>query len=512
MSILDDLVDQVANKVFGERDGSAGASRMPALTAKGFDMADGGRCSWVEAPPEFAATSAQTAGLWPFCVGTSSPLIGAPLGRNTDNGSVVCGDPISLFIRGTVSSPSAFIMALNGRGKSSVAVRICLYLSSLSFVPLILGDLKPDFVGMVKEINGLVIRVGPGVGSINPLDAGPLWNRIEELPVARGNELRSEIHTRRVNTVRGLLELARGRSLDVEKQEPTVLSMAIRMAATRAEAQGRQPLLGDLVAIIREAPSEMQAVTLSEDGTEFLAESKSLVKGLIGLLEDGPFQDVFCKPTTQQMEVDRPACFDVSGVDISDEMMRAAIQTVCWAYGQSTVSAAKTLSEAGLEPERHHMMIMDELWQTLRASELLVHQIDALTRLNRQKGLGQIMITHSMKDLTLSTDQLSKIARGFVERSSVKFFGGLARNEMELLEEIMPLSQREKDLLVEWSAEGATDPRTGRSLPPPGRGRFMMKLGEDAPGVPFKMNLTATEHRIHDTNVAWVEAMARASR
>ncbi|WP_083665140.1 hypothetical protein [Kocuria sp. CNJ-770] len=510
MSVLDDVIDRIGNRFFGEREGSAGGDRMPGLTAKGFDMADGGRCSWVEAPPEFAATSAQTAGLWPYCVGTSSPLIGAPLGRNTNNGSVVCGDPISLFIRGTISSPSGFIMGLNGRGKSSVTVRICIYLSSLSFVPLILGDLKPDYVGMIKEIGGQVIRVGPGIGSVNPLDAGPLWNRVDELPVAKRNELLSEIHTRRVNTVRGLLELARGRGLDTEKQEPTVLSMAVRVATVRAEAEGRQPLLGDLVTAIREAPAEMQAVTLANDAAEFRAESKSLVKGLIGLLEDGPFGDVFCKPTTRQMQVDRPACFDVSGVDISDEMMRAAIQIVCWAYGQAGVSAAKTLAVAGLEPERHHLMIMDELWQTLRASELLVHQIDALTRLNRQKGLGQIMITHTMKDLTLSTEQLSEIARGFLERSSVKYFGGLARNEMELLEQVLPLSQREKDLLVEWSAEGATDPRTGQSLPPPGRGRFMMKLGENAPGVPFKMNLTDTEHRIHDTNEAWVEAMARA--
>ncbi|MUK00473.1 hypothetical protein GM708_00145 [Vibrio cholerae] len=70
--------------------------------------------------------------------------------------------------------------------------------------------------------------------------------------------------------------------------------------------------------------------------------------------------------------------------------------------------------------------------QSLRASEPLVHQIDSITLLNRTEGQGQLMITHSMNDLQLSTDELTKIAPGFVERSSVKIPVGLVQNEMDL--------------------------------------------------------------------------------
>lgn len=66
----------------------------------------------------------------------------------------MCGDPMSLFVRGVVSSPSAMVMGLNGRGKSSVIVRMLLYLDSLGFVPLVLSDLKPDYVGVTQEIGG----------------------------------------------------------------------------------------------------------------------------------------------------------------------------------------------------------------------------------------------------------------------------------------------------------------------------------------------------------------------
>lgn len=508
MSFVDDLVDAVGDRLFGRSATAVVSKRIPDLTGKGFKRTDGGYADFVEPPPEFIATSAQTAGLWPFCVGSSSALVGAPLGRHILNGSVVCGDPMSLFVRGIISSPSAMVMALNGRGKSSVIVRMALYLDSLGFLPMVLSDLKPDYVGMTQAIDGAVLRVGPNIGAVNPLDAGPLVDKLNELPANRAKELRGEMHKRRVSTLRGLLELTRGRPLDSERQEPTVLSIAVRLAVEAAEARGETALIRDVIAAIQNAPAQMKAVTLTESDAEFREETKSLVKGLVGLESDGPFGDTFCQPTTVQMPVDHPVCFDVSAVDESDGMLRAAIQTVCWSYGQAVASAAKTLADAGLAPERHHVMIMDELWQLLRASELLVYLIDDLTRTNRTKGLGQIMCTHTMKDTKLSTAELSEIARGFVERSSVKIFGGMASNEMELLEEVLPLSSREKTMLVEWSAEGATDPRTGRTLPPPGRGQFMLKLGEGAPGIPFKVNLTEAEKEIHDTNEAWQVAMA----
>ncbi|MUK02569.1 ATP/GTP-binding protein [Vibrio cholerae] len=513
MSVFDQLVDKVSDKFFGKSVAAttAAAASFPQLTDKGIKVHDGGMVTWVEPPPEFTATSNQTAGLWPFCVGTSSPLVGAILGRNLLNGSVVCGDPISLFLRGIISSPSGFILGLNGRGKSSVAVRMALALIDQGFLILVAGDLKPDFAGVVKETNGQIIRVAPGVGAINPLDAGPLWNRLGGLEAPVQRQMRAEIHSRRLMTLTGLIELVFKEPLDAKKQEQTVLSMAIAMAAEKAEADGRQPLVGDVVDVIKAGPPQIQSALLIEESTEYLPQVKNLLAGLNALGEHGPFGDVFCQPTTEEMLMDKSVDFDISMIDESQLMLRAAVQTVCWSYGQAGVSAAKTMADAGLMEERHHLMIMDELWQSLRASELLVHQIDALTRLNRTKGLGQLMITHSMKDLLLSTDELTKIATGFVERSSVKILGGLAQNEMSLIETVFPVSEREKALLVGWSAEGSMNPNTGQVSPPPGRGRFMLKTG-DEPGVPFRVNLTAGEHRAHDTNKAWAAAQEKVNR
>ena len=482
-----------------------------SLKNSGWMQPEGGASTFVLPPAEFEGSSRQVCGFWPWSVGTSTPLIGAPLGRNPINGSPVCADPLTWYLAGIISSPSAFVLGLQGRGKSSLIVRMLIALQDLGFIPLISGDQKPDYAGLVRETGGQHVWIAPGVGGINPLDAGPLWKRIGDLPAEQRRAMEAEIHGRRMNTLVGLLEMSLKRPLSVSKRGTEVLSEAISRAARKAEAEGRQPLLRDITEIILAGSQEMFTQLLVKGEDEYREKISDLIGALYDLGPGGTYGNIFSEQTTEPMQLDKPVCFDISGIPEDNAQMRAAVQLVLWSYSQAGVSANKALADAGLEPERHHIQVMDELWQILQASELAVHRINAMTRLNRTKGLGQIMATHSMKDLTLSTPELTNIALGFVERSSMKFLGGLAVNEMPLLRQVFPVSQNEQDLLVQWSEEGTVDPRTGHKLPPPGRGHFMLKTGRSA-GTPFKVNLTEAEHRIHDTNEAWAGAMRAAQR
>ena len=112
---------------------------------------------------------------------------------------------------------------------------------------------------------------------------------------------------------------------------------------------------------------------------------------------------------------------DLSSIDDGDLALQAAAQSVCWSYGSLTVSAAKHLADAGLAPQRHYFMVMDELWRMLRAAPFMVDFVDALTRLNRNRGLGQAMITHTMDDLKLPSETDTVKAWGFLERSAMVF-------------------------------------------------------------------------------------------
>lgn len=166
------------------------------------------------------------------------------------------------------------------------------------------------------------------------------------------------------------------------------------------------------------------------------------------------------------------------------------------------VSAEKHLAEAEGRDQRHYLLIMDELWRMLKASDVMVHFLDSLTRLNRTRGLAQIMCTHTMSDLKLSKDSLTEIAWGFVERSAQVFMGGLAEREMGNLQEVFAMTSAEKEMITDWSAEAMINPDSGTAAEPPGRGKFLLKIGKK-PGVPFKTVLTQPEMSVNDTNKAW---------
>jgi hypothetical protein len=70
--------------------------------------------------------------------------------------------------------------------------------------------------------------------------------------------------------------------------------------------------------------------------------------------------------------------------------------------------------------QRHYFIILDELWRALRGGRGMVDRVDALTRLDRQRGVGRAMISHTMSDLQALADEDDRMkARGFVERSGM---------------------------------------------------------------------------------------------
>src|SRR5439155_17353247 len=86
---------------------------------------------------------------------------------------------------------------------------------------------------------------------------------------------------------------------------------------------------------------------------------------------------------------------DISRVGAAADSLLSAAMLCTWAYGFAVVDATAALAEAGLRPRTHYLGIMDELWRALRGAPGLVEHADALTRLNRAKGMASIMVTHS---------------------------------------------------------------------------------------------------------------------
>lgn len=461
-----------------------------------------GEASVIQPVDEWRGTTVQVCGLHPFSVGTGTPMIGVPMGLQLFTGATVCADPISWFQDADlISNPSVFVLGLPGLGKSTYIRRTAAGLSGLGALPLVLGDLKPDYVDLIRALGGQVITLGRGRGHLNILDPGDAYDAAERLRAAGKEKERAQVladaHGRRHTMLSALLTILRKEP--PSDREESIIDRALRVLD---EHHDGVPVLGDLLRVIQNAPQEVRDVALDRgDDTRYRAITENLEASLISLTSGGRLGETFAHATDVPMMRDRPVVYDVSSIDDSDTDMQAAILLACWSAGFGTVNVANALADAGLEPRRHYFVILDELWRALRAGRGMVDRVDALTRLNRQRGVGLAMISHTMSDLlALPSEEDRMKARGFVERAGMVVCGGLPGAEMSMLTSAVPLSRAEQELLTSWQDPGTWD--SGPGSEPPGRGKFLIKVGGH-PGIPIKVELVEAERAINDTNKLW---------
>lgn len=223
--------------------------------------------------------------------------------------------------------------------------------------PLILGDLKPDYAELVAALGGRVLRVGPGLHRINPLDIGP-WQQV--LAHVRDpkeiEQLRAEIVDRRLNAALVLATLTRGSPL--ASDEITVLAAALRFLTERESVA--QPLLSDVLRVIEEAPMQVRWVTLWHDENDldrYRLETENLRRTLRALIH-GPLGSTVEGHTTASIELDTTAlCVDISGISETNQTLTAATLVTTWAAGFGQVEAAHRMADLGLAPPRRFFLV-----------------------------------------------------------------------------------------------------------------------------------------------------------
>ncbi|MFJ6895165.1 ATP/GTP-binding protein [Streptomyces hokutonensis] len=499
----------------GKQSGQA-KPRELVVPPRGWQGPGGGRVGYMDPPTMWRATTVQACGMWPFAAGSGSPMTGVPLGQHLFTGATVCGDPLNWFTRARyISNPSLFMLGMPGLGKSTLVNRMLIGLSATGVVPLVLGDLKPDYADTVRALGGQVISIGRGRGGINVLDPGAMGAAAAKIGGQAGEVLKAEAHGRVLNMVAALITIVRGRPMDDHEQ--SVLSAVLHHLRERTPVGGTV-LLPDVLRVLTEGPDRVRAVTLDRgDDTRYRDAVDPLHRSLLGIL-DGPLGDTFASETSTHIDPEAPAvCIDISGIGEADTQLTAAAMLAAWSDGLGTVAASHALADAGLAPRRWFFTVLDELWRPLRAATGIVDRIDALTRLNRSLGLGDAKITHTLKDAeALGTDADRAKARGFVERAGMVVCAGLPKTEMEDLGKVVGLSRREIELVSSWSSPPGWGVN-GDNEEPPGRGRFLIKVG-GRPGIPIKVAITDAERHLHNTNTRWTtneaaieQAAARAA-
>lgn len=471
----------------------AAAMAEPLAPAWGWKSPYGGRAAHVEQAPEFQATTMQVCGLYPFTAGSGTPTVGTPVGRHQLWGEVVCLDPLAWMRAGLVTNPGMFVLGQPGTGKSTLVKRLVTGAVATGITPIVLGDTKPDYSMLVDYLGGQVIRIGRGADRINPLDAGPLDSVLRRLNGADTETLRWEVRSRRLSLLLALATLIREER--ISNAEEVVLGRAVDLLDERL---AQAPTVVDVLRILEEGPAELRTATRTDSEESYRRQTRELVFTL-DLLISGSLAGVFDSATTRPLDLNAPAIsVDISRVRAAGDKLLTAAMLCTWAYAFGMVDAATALANQGAGPRRSYLGVMDELWRALRGAPGLVEHADALTRLNRAKGMASIMITHSLADLdALATEEDRAKAKGFADRSAITVLAGLPPRELARVHEITPLTGPEQHLVTSWSAPDSWQPGARH----PGRGKYLIKTGERL-GIPVELSLVGAEQRLYDTDQA----------
>ena len=466
-----------------------------------------GRWRLMPIPPTFRGTSVQVCGFWPFAGGSSRPAIGIPVGQDIQTGSSVCCDPFSWFNAGFISSPSMLILGLQGLGKSSFACRQILGLADHGISSMI-TDLKGEYTGLTHALGGQVMAYGAGY-RLNLLDLGAMGDAARRIGGASGEQLRHLALARAVEAVITQLQIVRREP--VSDWEQSLISSAVGHLMRASQDDRVKPTLGDLARLLHNPTEAMMAAVLADDPANYSELTKRLRRSLAAVLE-GPLGSMYDGQSTERLRTDVPVVsIDISRVARQSENVLASAMLASWSETFGAIEAANALADAGLEPQRHYMTVLDEMWRAMRLEGAgLVDKADSITRLNRADGTGHMFITHSLRDMQSMTSEAdNKKARGFAERSSIVVTAGLAKEDLRALSDVKRMSEIEINTVAGWSTPPGWRTRQVRSAdgrmrpaPPPGAGKVLIKLGDRA-GIQTQVRLTQAELELHDTNERW---------
>lgn len=488
----------LASAIVGRASGRRRSERESVYTGRGSGQGPG-------VPPVrlWRGTSQQVCGLWPLSQSAEAPMIGAPLGAMIGGSGTVCGDHISWFKQGLITSPSALVLGLNGYGKSSLVRRVMAYHAYSGTHSMVLGDIKPDYVDLIDALEGQVIEIGRGGAGINPLDAGNVGEaagrlRAAGMPAAADDMLEGA-HERRKTMLFSLIQISRGTA--PTNLEELIIDEALRVMDI--DSSRGQAALGDLLETIRSAPAPVMEVAMARGSrARYQDSTEDLEIALMALLR-GRMGSIFSARTTTPMRIDRSVVFDVSALEQANKDLQAAVLLSTWSYGFATIELSQTLADAGLAPRRSYNLVMDELWRILGTSSGMVDRINSLTRLNRTVGCGQMMITHSLTDFTaLASMEDRAKAMTFAEKANMLYLGACTEREVEALRRVRPFNDEEVSTLLSWNASAVWDRWEKAPGPLPGLGKMMLKTS-GAPGLAFQVRFTPDEEVLSNTSKRW---------
>ena len=466
---------------------------------RGFEVPGGGGWKYIQDPPWFRAPASDLAGFTPWVRGGRTSPYGIPLGPIRDSVGILQCDPKSWFERAKlISSPSAYVLGLNGLGKSTLLRHWVIGYEGYLTPSFVLGDLKGEYVATITALGGKVLRMGPGQDRLNVLDITEAVEAAKRLSKELADKLLASAKDRRQAATESLFAIEWGHA--PAASECAILRALIRVMDLTIKGEGE---MADLLDILQAAPESVRDAALDRgDMANYLRITEDLERTLKDWVSGGGLGAVFAGKTTARLERGRSAVIDVSGIPEDNVKLRAAVMVASWSVGFGLIAIGHALSDAGLEPYQPIVILQDELQLALQLPGV-ASRYNALTRLDRLWGVVRVMCSHSAGDPRTIADAADReIASGFFGRSGIKILFGLEESEMELIQPTMRLTDAECEYLIGLTTPPGYDSDGTKGHP--GRGMALAKAG-NRPGIPFELKVPqcVLDLKLHDTNQHW---------
>jgi hypothetical protein len=501
---------------------SYSAARQPwqadrRATPRGFLAPYGGYMKKPMPIPEIRGTTNRVCGLYPFPRSTEFVSPGWPIGIQEETGAPFFFDQMAWFDAEMISAPVGVTLGPNGFGKSTLARQMAQAALASGRYVMFPADIKPDFRRLAEVLNenaegredAQIIEVGPGHGVLNPLDPTSYAWAIERLPAGHPavQGLIAELHQTQLLNIEALISLRRRAPL--EDFESTALSAALTdLYAGQRFSPSRPPIITDLIAQFEEPTEHMRYAVDAVGNEEFGRTTTRLMQSLKSLTV-GMYGQSFNGHTTTRLNLEALLVdIDLSIINVhSGRDLRAAIIALTGMEAQAAVSARMTLSDHGYGRRAVTDIYFDELSQLLDVGgSSQIKTLDRLTRTNRTDGQSIHSLTHTVTDFTKVSGDVTEQgkATGFISRSKVTFTGPINGYEIDAQQGLIDYTDRERARLLSWTSAPPPAQTGHRTMPHPGKGRFIAKWGDDPdrPGIAFRTWISPLERAlgIHDTN------------
>lgn len=374
--------------------------------------------------PLHETSTARVGVLTPFVAGSTANIPGPAIGIDTHSGAVFCFDPWGAYAAGLVTSPGVVVFGMMGSGKSMCVKIVILRLIKAGRHVIVQSDPKGEWVKVAEVVGGIVIRIGPGTGTVvNPLDEGQRPADVSE------DEWRHVVEDRRGNALRSIVSILRpGQPLT--PYEHTTLDLVVASMTT-----GNMPTtIAGVVGYLGRAEQGLVDYVGADAPREL-----SLI---LGRLVTGPMSGMFDGPSNVHLDPASP----MTVMDTS--VLRNAAPEVR-SVGTACISAwidATLRSKDG----RFRMVVSEEGWDELR-NPYQVAAMDERLRMAGDWGVSNWLIFHELADQSMfgeaDSSHRNQVA-GIISKSPIKIVFNQSQESMPLFKEMIRPTPDELELVT----------------------------------------------------------------